>query len=116
MKKVPVGITTIVGVILGVLPGLIAIAAKALQEGSAITVNGPERWLAILTIVTGALVLVGRYLQAAIAAKQTEEFKLVPKPPTQSETLKTTPLAFARELLAENPEVVQQLKDEGVIV
>lgn len=62
--KVSIGATTLIGFGVMIL-GLVPIAAKAVQEGSAVTVNGPERWFAVAGIVLGGITSAGRYLQAA---------------------------------------------------
>jgi hypothetical protein len=64
MAKVNIGITTIVGW-LTALAAAIPLVVKAIEEGStAAAINGPEKWLAILSVVSLAITQIGRYFQA----------------------------------------------------
>lgn len=73
--KVSIGPTSIAGALLAAA-GLIPIIAKALQSGANITVNGPERWLAVGSIAVGAVTLAGRYLQSIRGISQKVQVKL----------------------------------------
>lgn len=60
--KVSIGVTSIVGWATAVLACL-PIIIKSIEEGT-VAFNGPEKYLAILGIVTAAVTQIGRYLQA----------------------------------------------------
>ena len=71
-NKVSIGITTVIGWLVA-LGGLLPIVVKLLEEGaSALTIGGPEKWAAIIALVSLAVTNIGRYLQAhaLIKAKQ----------------------------------------------
>jgi hypothetical protein len=62
--KVSVGITTIIGW-LTAIGGAIPIVVKLLEEGQkGLTPAGPEKWAAILAVVSLGITQIGRYLQA----------------------------------------------------
>lgn len=62
--SVGIGITTVVGWLV-TLGGLLPIIVKLLEEGAAsLTIGGPEKWAAIISIVSLAVTQIGRYLQA----------------------------------------------------
>jgi hypothetical protein len=62
--KVSVGITTVIGW-LTALGGVLPIVVKLLEEGaSALTIGGPEKWAAIIGLVSLAVTNIGRYLQS----------------------------------------------------
>jgi hypothetical protein len=62
--KVSVGITTIIGW-LTAIGGAIPIVVKLLEEGQkGLTLAGPEKWAAILAVVSLGITQIGRYLQA----------------------------------------------------
>lgn len=64
MTKVTVGITTIIGY-LTALGGAIPLLVKLLEEGAkGLTLAGPEKYAAIISIVSLAVTQLGRYLQA----------------------------------------------------
>jgi hypothetical protein len=64
--KVSIGPTTVVGWITSVLLALPPAITEivALIENEKARLAGPEKWLAILGIVTLAITLIGRYLQS----------------------------------------------------
>jgi hypothetical protein len=62
--KVSVGITTIIGW-LTAIGGAIPIVVKLLEEGQkGLTLAGPEKWAAILAVVSLGITQIGRYAQA----------------------------------------------------
>lgn len=63
-QKVSIGLTTIIGWAV-TLAGVVPIVSKVLQDGSAIAVHGPERWLLLISVGIGGLVSIGRFLQSA---------------------------------------------------
>jgi hypothetical protein len=62
--KVSIGITTIIGYLVfaaGVIPILISL----LETGSSdLSISGPEKWSALIALVSLAVTQIGRYLQA----------------------------------------------------
>lgn len=64
--EVSVGITTVIGYLTTALAAL-PIIIKTIEEG-AVAFQGPEKYLAILSIVVGGITTLGRMIQAA--AKQ----------------------------------------------
>jgi hypothetical protein len=60
--SVPIGITSILGWLTALLAAL-PIIIKSIEEG-AVAFGGPEKWLAIISIVAGAITQIGRYAQA----------------------------------------------------
>lgn len=67
--SVSVGITTIIGWLTAV-GGAIPIIVKLLEEGQkGLTLAGPEKWGAILSVVALAITQLGRYFQAAVVAQ-----------------------------------------------
>lgn len=71
--SVPVGITSVIGwatMVLGCLP----IIVQSVAEG-AVAFQGPEKYLAILGIVVGAITQLGRYIQAHAAIKAAKPAK-----------------------------------------
>lgn len=70
--KVSVGISSIIGWLSGIL-GMLPIIIKVIQEGSAITVAGPEKYLALFAVIMAGLTQIGRYLQAHALAKGVAE-------------------------------------------
>ncbi|MGP0101956.1 MAG: hypothetical protein ACLPUT_10120 [Solirubrobacteraceae bacterium] len=67
--SVSVGITTIIGW-LTAIGGAIPIVVKLLEEGQkGLTLSGPEKWAAILSVVALAVTQLGRYFQAVVATK-----------------------------------------------
>jgi hypothetical protein len=71
--KVSVGITTVIGWLTAVA-GAIPIIVKLLEEGQkGLTLAGPEKWGAIISVVALAVTQLGRYLQAIV--------KTLPPPP-----------------------------------
>ena len=66
--SVSVGITTIIGW-LTAIGGAIPIVVKLLEEGQkGLTLSGPEKWAAILSVVALGITQLGRYFQAVAAA------------------------------------------------
>lgn len=64
MPKVSVGITSVIGW-LTALGGAIPILVKLLEEGAkGLTLAGPEKWAAIIAVVSLGVTQLGRYLQA----------------------------------------------------
>ena len=62
--NVSVGITTIIGYLV-TFGGAIPIIVKLLEEGAkGLTLAGPEKWAAIVSVVSLAITQLGRYLQA----------------------------------------------------
>lgn len=62
--KVTIGISSIIGW-LTALAGAIPILVKLLEEGSkGLTLAGPEKWAAIISVVSLAVTQLGRYLQS----------------------------------------------------
>lgn len=59
---VAIGPTSIVGWITAVL-GLLPIIVKSVEEG-AVAFSGPEKYLALLGIISLAITQIGRYLQS----------------------------------------------------
>lgn len=63
--SVPIGITTVIGWLVS-LGGAIPIVVKLLEEGQAgLSLAGPEKWAAIISVVSLAVTNLGRYWQAA---------------------------------------------------
>lgn len=64
--EVSVGVTTVIGYLTTLLAAL-PVVIKTIEEG-AVAFHGPEKYLAILSIVVGGITTLGRMIQAA--AKQ----------------------------------------------
>jgi hypothetical protein len=63
-QKVSIGITSVIGW-LTAIGGVIPIVVKLLEEGQAgLKLEGPEKWAAIIAVVSLAITQLGRYLQA----------------------------------------------------
>jgi hypothetical protein len=68
--SVKVGITTIIGYLV-FIAGLIPILVKLLESGvQAVNLSGPERYSAIVSLVSLAITQIGRYAQAHAKIKQ----------------------------------------------
>lgn len=67
---VSVGITTVIGYLVAAA-GAIPVLVSILEEGNAaVAINGPEKWAAIISVVSLAVTQIGRYFQAhALIAK-----------------------------------------------
>lgn len=66
--QVSIGITTVIGWLTSLL-GALPIIIKLLEEGaSSLQVGGPEKWAAIIAVVSLAVTNLGRYFQAAAKA------------------------------------------------
>jgi hypothetical protein len=63
VSKISIGPATIIGIVTAI-PGAINIVLKVVQEGQGITVTGPDKWLALFTLVSGGIVLLASYAQA----------------------------------------------------
>lgn len=62
--KVSIGITTVIGWLV-TLGGALPILVKLLEEGQAgLKLAGPEKWAAIISLVSLAVTQLGRYFQA----------------------------------------------------
>lgn len=69
--KVTVGVSSIVGY-LTAFAGAIPILVRLVEEGAkGLTLAGPEKWAAIISIVSLAVTQIGRYLQAIHLIKAT---------------------------------------------
>jgi hypothetical protein len=69
--SVSVGITTVIGV-LTAIGGAIPIVVKLLEEGAkGLTLAGPEKWAAIISVVALGITQLGRYFQAVAIARNT---------------------------------------------
>lgn len=67
--KVSRGLTSYIGW-LTAIGGAIPIIVKLLEEGQkGLTLAGPERWAAILSVVSLGITQLGRYIQAAVVAQ-----------------------------------------------
>jgi hypothetical protein len=67
--SVSVGITTIIGWLTAV-GGLIPILVKLLEEGQkGLTLAGPEKWFAIIGVVSLGITQIGRYVQSVVVAQ-----------------------------------------------
>jgi len=67
--QVPIGITSWIGWISGLLL-FVPTIVKDLEEGSAaLNIAGPEKWSAIAGIVMIVVTQIGRYVQATVKAK-----------------------------------------------
>jgi hypothetical protein len=63
-EQVSVGITTIIGYLVA-FAGAVPMIVKLLEEGQkGLTLAGPEKWAAILSVVSLAVTQIGRYIQA----------------------------------------------------
>ncbi len=79
--SVSVGITTIIGW-LTAIGGAIPIIVKLLEEGqSGLTLSGPEKWGAILSVVALGITQLGRYIQAVVGAQKAALVPAEPAPP-----------------------------------
>lgn len=66
---VSIGSSSIIGW-LTAIAGAIPIIVKLLEEGQkGLTLAGPERWAAILSVVSLGITQLGRYIQAAVVAQ-----------------------------------------------
>lgn len=61
--KINIGIATVMGIVSAV-PGALDIVVKVVQEGENIKVTGPDKYLAIFSLVGGGITMLGRYAQA----------------------------------------------------
>lgn len=62
--SVSIGITTVIGWLVAAA-GAIPVLVSILEEGNAaVAINGPEKWAAIISVVSLAITQIGRYLQA----------------------------------------------------
>lgn len=59
---VAIGPTTVVGWLTALL-GCLPIIVKTIEEGT-VAFNGPEKWLAVIGVVSLAVTQIGRYLQS----------------------------------------------------
>lgn len=65
--KVSIGISSVIGWAVALLAGL-PVAVKDLEAGK-VALAGPEKYLAVASIVSLAITQIGRYLQAHAKAK-----------------------------------------------
>lgn len=70
-SKVNIGVTTYVGWAVA-LAGAVPIVVKTISESeSTFRIGGPEKWLALLSLVALTVTHIGRYAQSAIQVKAT---------------------------------------------
>lgn len=82
--SVSVGITTIIGWLTAV-GGAIPIVVKLLEEGQkGLTLAGPEKWGAILSVVALGITQLGRYIQAAVVTQHAARAVYPPPTPPSS--------------------------------
>jgi hypothetical protein len=68
--KVSIGMSTVIGYLVA-LGGALPIVVKLLEEGQAgLKLAGPEKWSAIISVISLAVTQLGRYAQAHALIRQ----------------------------------------------
>lgn len=118
LQKIKAGISTWCGIISSVVLLVPPFVSQAITfiENNQSHFSGAEKTSAITGGALLAVTMLGRFAQAVAAIlKKPPTVQFTPPTAAHVDTGRKQPVDLARELLTEQPEIIQQLKSENVI-